>query len=156
DALGYTEAGMTAFSDSIADLRITLRDGTSFTVGLDGAQSIGDVLQIMKLSAPGGALVDFGIDDHNERITIKDLSTPASGGVFKIENLNGSTIGDELGITGTASAATPGEIDSIKLVDAYSVRDITSTPVLHTSGVVTFDIGFDSRLIIPAINLSQT
>jgi len=95
--------------DGEDDLRVSLHDGTSFTVNLDGAATVGDVITAINTAATGAGLtvgVDFtvGLAAVGNGLVFDDNT--AGGNDFVIANEGLSLAGDHLGITGNAGAGT--------------------------------------------------
>ncbi|MEQ9379832.1 MAG: peptidoglycan-binding domain-containing protein, partial [Pirellulales bacterium] len=101
--------------DSVAgmdDLRITLSDGTTFDVNLDGLLTVGAVRNALTLAGPGASQFEVIINDDLDGRIAKDHlvlidKTLGSAGPFTVASLNGSFAGmpgSGLGIFGSAEA----------------------------------------------------
>jgi flagellar hook-associated protein 3 FlgL len=96
------------------DFSITLHNGTSFSVNLDGAQTIGDVITDIRSAAsaagltvgtPGQAGTDFNVGLVSSGNGL-DLQDGTSGGSdFQVTQLNNSLVASGLGIYTNAGAA---------------------------------------------------
>jgi flagellar hook-associated protein 2 len=104
------------FDNTLADLRVTFRDGTSTTVDFHqlastGAsphpatneQTLSDVIDALNAAAPGKLQAAIGPDGH--RLVLTDLSSD-SGGTFSVTDLNHSKAAEDLGLNTTASGGT--------------------------------------------------
>jgi hypothetical protein len=79
------------------DLRVVLRDGTSFEVNLNGATTIGDVKA--KIESASSGKVTVAIEAEHKRLALTDTSGDA-GATFTVEAINTSKAGFDLGILG--------------------------------------------------------
>ena len=79
DELGFDMAGQ---DGDRADLRISLRDGTSFEVNLDGSETIADIIDAIETQS--SALVDVNINADQSGLNLVDLSVPAGNNVFTV------------------------------------------------------------------------
>jgi len=94
------------------DLSISLHDGTSFDINLDGADTVQDVInQVQSAASSAGVAVgsDFtiGLDDNGTGLTLEDNT--AGGNDFAVGNANTSLAASHLGIEQNAGGA--GTID---------------------------------------------
>jgi len=98
------------------DFRITLTDGTSFDVDLAGAETAGDVLDLIRAAAPPS--FQIGIDDNGPNGFI--LADTAGGtGTLSVTPLGTSYAAQDLGILVAGSGATlAGEDRSTVEVDS--------------------------------------
>ena len=100
------------------DLNVTLHDGTSVPVSLDGSTTVGVVLAKLNAAAPGkltAALSATGLG-----LTLSDLTTGTS--TFAVTALNGSSAPAQLGLLGVGDAT--GEIEGIDLSGNSLADDI--------------------------------
>ncbi|MFW5653930.1 MAG: flagellin, partial [Planctomycetota bacterium] len=85
------------------DFRVHLSDGSSFDVDLAGAETLGDVVNIIQTAAPAGVTV--GLDQTGGNgIVISD--TLGGGNAISVEPLNRSMAATDLGIEGAGTGAT--------------------------------------------------
>ena len=80
--------------DGVADLEVTLRDGTNLQVDLGAAGTLGDVLDALNAADP--AKFAAAISADGDRLELTDLT--AGGGNFSVTNAIGSTAADDLGL----------------------------------------------------------
>lgn len=87
-----------------SDLLITAKDGTTFEVNLDGATTLGDVIDLINDAAlSAGVAVSAALSTSGNGILIED--TTSGTGSLSVAGINGSTAAIDLGIAGTADAA---------------------------------------------------
>jgi flagellar hook-associated protein 2 len=84
------------------DLAITLRDGTTLDVDLDGATTLGDALEAINAANPAKLSATIAADGN--RIQLNDLT--AGGGTFAVANVGSGTAAKDLGLTVAASGGT--------------------------------------------------
>jgi len=112
------------------DVRITLHDGTSFDVNLDGSATVQDVLDAISAAATtagvsvstiGDGASDFnvGFVDDGNGIRFEDNTAGATD--FAVTKLNESLAADHLGITGNAGAGTSIDSDDNAKVRVESI-----------------------------------
>jgi len=116
---GTTE--LAAFRDGLGvnpqtdkdDLRVTLHDGNSFDVNLDGADTVQDVIDAITSAATTAGLTVGPIGDGTSDLNVGFVAdgngfrfedNTAGGTDFSITKLNESLAADHLGITGNAGA----------------------------------------------------
>lgn len=119
------------------DFQITLSDGTAFDVDLAGAETIGDVIDIMAAAGPSTFAV--GIDPGSGGLVLTDSSGGA--GDFAVEPLNGSFAAQDLGIgQSTTSATITGEDGAKVEVDSVFTHLIALRDALLKSDIsgITF------------------
>ena len=127
-----SELGFGASSQGgAADLIITTRDNGKHQVTLDGAVTLGDVIQ--KIKQQTGNKVDVQFADGNTRLRLID--TTSGSAVFKVENAFGSNAAFDLGVLGldtTDPTTDPadGQFDSaalggVNVLDRLFVQDAT-------------------------------
>ncbi len=96
---------------STDDLRISRRDGSSFTVSLNGAVTVQDVLNRIN-SADGNTTpatqVTASLNPTGNGIQLSDASS--GGGLLTVTAINASSAAAQLGLAKTAAGATPGLI----------------------------------------------
>jgi flagellin-like hook-associated protein FlgL len=95
------------FQEGENDLAITLHDGTSFEVNLDGSTSLGDVTAAIQAAAAAAGLTTAQFDVQfattGTGLVFTDNTVGASD--FQVENANLSLAGSHLGIVQNAGAA---------------------------------------------------
>lgn len=84
------------------DVRITTADGSAIDVNLDGAFNLNDVLAAINDHADNAGKVTASLVDG--RLQIVDNTTGA--GTFQIDDVNGTSVVEALGLDGTASGNT--------------------------------------------------
>lgn len=80
--------------DTVADLRITAKDGAEIDVDLDDAVTIGEVVDAINNNDANGGKVTAALVDG--RLTLTD--TTGGGGTLTVENLNTASAVEELGL----------------------------------------------------------
>lgn len=100
-----TGSDMTFSTD---DVRITKKDGTSFTVSFAGCVDMQDVLDRINNAGGNAGSVVADLNPNGNGIRLTDSTTGAT--TFSVNGVNASSAGANLGIVGSASASTPGEI----------------------------------------------
>lgn len=100
------------------DMRITLKDGTTFDVDLAGAQTVKDVLDIINGSAGvAGVPLTAGLASDGNGIVLLDGAVGPND--TAVEALNGSFAAEDLGLLGsTTSAILIGEDRATVAVDS--------------------------------------
>src|SRR3954447_26670253 len=91
------------------DLSITLADGSTVSIDLGTAKTLGAVIDAINAAAPTKLSAEIGSDGN--RLKLTDLT--AGVGTFAVSNVSGGTAADDLGLTTTASA---GVITGARLV----------------------------------------
>jgi flagellar hook-associated protein 2 len=89
-------------ADGQPDFKVTTSDGTSTDVTLDGAATLGDVVNA--LNKAGGSKFSAAIDAATNSITLTDTS--GGGGTLSVTAENGSQAAHDLGLDATASGNT--------------------------------------------------
>ena len=154
--------------DGRTDLAITLSNGMTFEVMLDGAVTLGDVVNRIRAAAPAAVLPNgFSVDIVKDHLRFVDNTQGDSGG-FSIKGANGSfagfaTVG--LGILGTLAKPNRGNqfvIDGTPLHGdilsnhAYIVVDTDHQPTIAgTTNLVAKDIDAQSQLNMVAVQLGN-
>jgi flagellar hook-associated protein 2 len=91
-------------SKTLADLRVSFRDGTTLDVEIGAeAKTVGNVLDALNAADP--TRLKASISGDGKRIVLTDLSAD-DGETFSVSSLNGATAAEDLGIVGSAAAAT--------------------------------------------------
>lgn len=86
------------------DMQITRMDGTTFSVDLDGANTVQDVINTIN-AADGGGGVTASLDPSTNGIKLSDAT--GGSGTLAVASLNGSTAVADLGLSnGTTSGTT--------------------------------------------------
>ncbi len=132
---GNTLTG-TDITFSTDDVRITKQDGTSFTVSFKGCNTVQDVLNAINNAGGNGGSVVADLNPNGNGIRLVDSSTGSS--TFKVAAINSSQAGDDLGITGSASSSTPGEIDG-EDTNGIMPESLFSTLVMLRNALTTGD-----------------
>lgn len=90
------------------DFAITLSNGESFTVDLSGSETVGDVLDKIRMTADqelsDPSILDVGLALKGNGIRIEDAS--GGGGEYRIEAVNGSNALADLGLLVESDGAT--------------------------------------------------
>ncbi len=84
------------------DLDISLADGTSIAVNLDGALTLGDV--VTKISEASPTKLSATIAADGNRLELTDLTV--GGSTFSVTNIGNGNAADDLGLTTVASGDT--------------------------------------------------
>ncbi|MHC5022829.1 MAG: flagellin N-terminal helical domain-containing protein [Planctomycetota bacterium] len=91
------------------DFRITLKDGSTIDVDLAGAETVQDVIDMIRSARDGLGILpaqfDVDIAADGNGFTFTDGTAPP-GGTFSIEALNGSFAASDLGILGSTTGAS--------------------------------------------------
>jgi flagellar hook-associated protein 3 len=83
-----------------ADVQITRRDGTSFTVDMDGLATIADVIAAINAADAGGGLTAAFASANGIELT----DSTGGGGPLSVANINSSTAGGDLGLIKSVAA----------------------------------------------------
>lgn len=106
------------FNQTLADLQVSFRNGTTLNVDFSDEQTIGDLLDTLNAADP--ARLSASISADGDRIELKDL-TANTGGTFAATSLFGGRAAEDLGLKNTAVADTlsgsrvVGGLDSVLL-----------------------------------------
>lgn len=92
--------GVDQRGEGIDELDIRLADGTTLLVDIDGATTLGGVLEKINASAP--TKVRASVAEDGQRIELRDLTTGSS--TFLVQNVGVGAAADDLGIAGVGSA----------------------------------------------------
>lgn len=146
------------------DLQITRRDGTTFSVVLDGSKTLGDV--ISKINAASGGNVTASLKSDGTGLQLVDATAGATA--FAVTALNSSKAAADLGILASATGGgdTIGgdrllaELNSrlVKNLRGGAGVSLGSISITNRAGVVTSPIDLSSAKsvsdILDAINQS--
>lgn len=114
------------------DLQIVAADGTTLDINLDGAETLGDVIDIINSSSStAGIAVQASLASTGNGIVLTDAS--GGGGTLQVVSLNLSTAAQDLGLT----ELSPGDTNEMVGVDPNPVR---------TVGVLTALIDLETAL----------
>ncbi len=94
--------GVATAGPAQSDFTITARDGTAINVILNGAKTVGDVIN--DINTVGGAKISASINATGNGITLTDTS--GGGGPLTITPQNGSEAAADLGLTAPAAGST--------------------------------------------------
>jgi len=94
--------GVSTAANGNGDFSIQTADGTSVTVNLASAQTVGDVLNA--INKAGNGKVTASLPSGATGITLTDNTT--GSGTISVSAINGSQAAEELGIAGTGSGGT--------------------------------------------------
>jgi flagellin-like hook-associated protein FlgL len=83
------------------DMQVTRMDGTTFSVDLDGADTVQDVINAIN-TADGGGGVTASLDPATNGIKLTDAT--GGGGTLAVASLNGSTTVADLGLSNAAAS----------------------------------------------------
>ncbi|OYW23774.1 MAG: hypothetical protein B7Z55_03190, partial [Planctomycetales bacterium 12-60-4] len=146
------------------DLQISLADGTTLDVDLDGTATVGDALgKINNHEANGGKLV---AELQNGRLVLTD--TTSGGGTLNVSNLNNSNAKDVLGlapdavagvITGQQLAAGANSALLRNLRGGQGIDQLGSISLTDRTGATaTIDLSSAESLddVLEAINTAKT
>ena len=86
------------------DFSVSLHDGTTFNVNLDGANTVGDVVNAIQsaASAAGVTPAQFSVGMASTGNGLQFTDNTAGGSNFQIQNINQSLAATQLGIVGNA------------------------------------------------------
>jgi flagellar hook-associated protein 2 len=94
--------GVSTTSAGQSDFTITARDGTQVNVSLNGAKTVGDVIN--DINTVGGPKLNASINAAGNGITLTDTS--GGGGALTVTPKNGSEAAADLGLTAAATGST--------------------------------------------------
>ena len=131
--------------EGLSDLRITLRDGSSFEVDLSDAVHVGDVIDAIDAAASlafgDPPPVSIGLAADGNGIELVDATVGA--GRLVIESRNGSLAPEQLGLLGSTNASTYTGEDRSRV----AVESVFSHLMDLRSAMLSGDEGAVSRLI---------
>ena len=113
NGIATTTAGQTDFT-------VTVSDGTNVNVSLNGATTVGDLLN--DINTAGGTKLKASINSAGNGITLTDTS--GGSGTFTIAPKNGSQAASDLGLTAAASGNTIQGAPLIAGLDSVLVRSL--------------------------------
>jgi flagellar hook-associated protein 2 len=146
------------------DLSVSLADGSTVAVDLDGAQSLGDVIN--KINATGAGKLTAAIAADGNRLQLTDNTT--GSGTFAVSNVSRGTAASDLGLTVSASDSTisgrrlvSGLADTLlsSLNGGQGVGTLGSIAITNRAGVLTnVDLSSAETLgdVVAAINSQAT
>ncbi len=85
-----------------ADLRVTRRDGSTFDVNLDGASTLGSVID--KINTASGGNVTASVNSSKTGLQIVDSTS--GGTALSVANIGDSTAATDLGLLGSANGGS--------------------------------------------------
>jgi Ca2+-binding RTX toxin-like protein len=135
-------AGVRTNGTSAADLQITLTDGSSFTVDLDGASTVQNVIDRIQSASAGKVRVV--IDPTSQAgLDVIQVSPAAAGtsATLGIASVNGSHAAEDLGIARANSVAGLGTFTDQSTGGA---QDPTGTSQLSTTTITGLPLSGDS------------
>ena len=119
---------------STDDFRITRRDGTSFTVSLQGATTVQDVINAIN-GADGNASaatpVIASLNSNGNGIRLVDASVGA--GTLTVTPVNASSAASQLGFAGAATATTPNVMTGTDVNPVESTGLVSALMLLRDS-----------------------
>jgi flagellar hook-associated protein 3 FlgL len=109
--------------EGLADMRITTRSGSTVDVNLDGAETIGDVIDLINQAAvAAGVGVQASLTPTGNGIQITDSTGGA--GALSVSSLNVSTAPHQLGLIKTVTAAgAPLVGDDVNPTQTHGILD---------------------------------
>jgi flagellar hook-associated protein 2 len=113
NGVATTTAGQTDFT-------VQVSDGTQIQVQLNGAATVGDVIN--DINSAGGTKLHAAINAAGNGITLTDTS--GGGGSFTITPQNGSQAAKDLGLTGAASGNTIQGVALISGLDSVLISSL--------------------------------
>jgi len=126
-----------SFNSTLADLSVSLADGTSLSIDFLAAASegeeagneltLGDLIQTINAADP--AKLQASISADGDRLELTDLT--AGGGAFTVESALSGSVAEDLGLTGTAVG---GVITGGKLLSGLKSSLLTSLSGGNGSG----------------------
>jgi len=102
-----------------ADITVTRRDGTEFSVDLDGAATIGDVITKINTAA-GSTMASFATTGNGIVMTDASVGPDTS---FKVAAANFSSAGEDLGLNGlpaTAGVITGKDVSPVSIAGVFT------------------------------------
>lgn len=117
------------------DFSVTLHNGTTFNVNIDGANTVGDVVNAIQSAATAAGVTagqfSVGMASTGNGMTFTDNTT--GGSSFQIQNLNQSLAATQLGIVGDAGSG-----NTITGTDNATVQvNNMFTHLINLSGALT-------------------
>lgn len=107
--------------EGLEHLEFSNRDGDVFTVNLDGAQTVGDVIDAINNNEDNAGSVTASIDPDGTRLQLTTSNGPAD---FQVSNPGGvGSVADDLGLVASVSAET---ITGSQLVSGLSGTLVSS------------------------------
>jgi flagellar hook-associated protein 2 len=125
------------------DLRITAANGSSFTVNLATAKTVGDV--ITDINNASGGKVTASIPTGSAGISLTDNTTGA--GLLSVTDINGSKAAEGLGLTVTSSGGTLTGKDLIAGIDTTLISSLNGGSGLSLGSVNFTDRAGQSETI---------
>ncbi|MGD0388570.1 MAG: flagellar filament capping protein FliD [Tepidisphaeraceae bacterium] len=113
--------GVATSTPGQTDFTVTVSDGTNVNVILNGATTVGDVIN--DINTAGGSKLKASINSAGNGITLTDTSGGA--GTFTVTPQNGSQAASDLGLTAAASGTTIQGAPLIAGLDSVLVRSLS-------------------------------
>ncbi|MCC7409361.1 MAG: flagellar filament capping protein FliD [Phycisphaeraceae bacterium] len=134
------------------EMRISLRDGTSFDVELSAAKNIGDVIDAINTAGAGGVTAAIGADGVS--LSLVDNSTPDGSSTFSVQDLGQSKAATDLGLA--QSDDGDGQIDGARVLATINSRLLKNIRGAAGAGMASFgSIEITNRLGgVTAVDLS--
>lgn len=129
--------GIETTGNSNDDFAINLSNGSKVDVSLNGATTVGDVVNA--INSAGGTSVTAAINSAGNGITLTDKT--GGSGTLSVTALNGSLAASDLGLTGAATGSTIQGQPLIGGLDSVLVRTLNGG-----SGIPLGEISITNRL----------
>jgi flagellar hook-associated protein 2 len=125
------------------DLQLNLSNGSTVTVNLANAKTVGDVID--DINAAAGTKATANITNGSSGITITDNT--GGGGAFSANDLNGSKAAEDLGLNTTASGGTLSGKAVIAGIDSTLLSSLKGGSGLSLGKIAFTDRAGDSQTI---------
>lgn len=122
-------------ADGKTDIKVTLRDGTSFEVNFDNATTIQHVLDAFNNSTINGGKATLSIAADKLRLQAADHTSGNT--LLQVAAINGSLAAFSLGITGTAAAEDDANTDDSEAttISGAALHGLSVSDHVHLSDV---------------------
>ncbi|MGA2441581.1 MAG: flagellar filament capping protein FliD [Tepidisphaeraceae bacterium] len=120
-----------------SDFAVTVSDGSTINVSLNGATTVGDLLN--DINTPGGSKLKASINSTGNGLTLTDTS--GGSGTFTLAPQNGSQAASDLGLTAAASGNTIQGAPLIAGLDSVLVRSLNGGSGLPLGTISITDRG---------------
>ncbi|HEX4053571.1 MAG TPA: flagellar filament capping protein FliD [Tepidisphaeraceae bacterium] len=125
------------------DFTVTVGDGSQIGVSLNGAKTVGDVIN--DINTVGGSKLKASINAAGNGITLTDTS--GGGGGMTLTADNGSEAAKDLGLTGAASGNTIGGVPLLAGLDSVLIKSFNGGSGIPLGTISITDRAGDSGQI---------
>ncbi|MEM7260455.1 MAG: flagellar filament capping protein FliD [Planctomycetota bacterium] len=122
---------------SLGSIRITSTDGTTATVNLGNAETMGDVIRNIEGQTATISGLSVGFNEDGNGLLITDTS---GGGTLRIDEVDGGTTARDLHLLGAADAVTPTVINGAFEETITIGAEDTLDDVLSAIGELNIDV----------------